>query len=257
MIRNCVLGDYTWSLRNSRLGTIILASPRVCVQDTRDLITEISYLSKVLKPHIGLTSYSKAARQFLLKWSFYTSMVIRDLTLRSAASFGSFHLLRLLFDEYVFHLVERKVAASQGLSPVGVMESAAANSCGAPTSTEGTVEGSMATAERNASALRSGRNDIQNYGRTGEKQLFMEGIDEKVESGGGVVGGKKLKVMPATPRTSISTIVTTAATTTTNAAAALADDEHVTSTSSIDSNDMHTTWDAVIMQSAVDTMIPH
>ncbi len=32
-------------------------------------------------------------------------MVIRDLTLRSAASFGSFHLIRLLYDEYMFYLV--------------------------------------------------------------------------------------------------------------------------------------------------------
>ncbi len=34
-----------------------------------------------------------------------SSMVIRDLTLRSAASFGSFHLIRLLYDEYMFYLV--------------------------------------------------------------------------------------------------------------------------------------------------------
>jgi regulatory factor X 1/2/3 len=35
-----------------------------------------------------------AARNFLLKWSFYSSLIIRDLTLRSACSFGSFHLIR-------------------------------------------------------------------------------------------------------------------------------------------------------------------
>ena len=35
-------------------------------------------------------------------------MIIRDLTLRSAASFGSFHLIRLLYDEYMFYLVEHK-----------------------------------------------------------------------------------------------------------------------------------------------------
>ena len=37
-------------------------------------------------------------------------MIIRDLTLRSAASFGSFHLIRLLYDEYMFYLVEHKYA---------------------------------------------------------------------------------------------------------------------------------------------------
>ena len=48
-------------------------------------------------------------------------MVIRDLTLRSAASFGSFHLIRLLYDEYMFYLVEHKVARVQGRTPVAVM----------------------------------------------------------------------------------------------------------------------------------------
>ncbi len=90
---------------------------------------------------------SAMARQFLLKWSFLQvqqqqhqqpnwkingwwifelilnyfihfqcSMVIGDLTLRrSAASFGSFHLIRLLYDgEYIFYLVEHRVAMVTG-----------------------------------------------------------------------------------------------------------------------------------------------
>ena len=48
-------------------------------------------------------------------------MVIRDLTLRSAASFGSFHLIRLLFDEYMFYLVEQKIAEVFEQSPVSVI----------------------------------------------------------------------------------------------------------------------------------------
>lgn len=44
-----------------------------------------------------------------LRWSFYSSMVMRDLTLRSAASFGSFHLVNLLFAEYLLFLVEKKL----------------------------------------------------------------------------------------------------------------------------------------------------
>uniref|UniRef100_A0A3Q3B2S8 DNA-binding protein RFX2 n=1 Tax=Kryptolebias marmoratus TaxID=37003 RepID=A0A3Q3B2S8_KRYMA len=78
-------------------------------------------VSQVLKPHQGSPSFSKAARQFLLKWSFYSSMVIRDLTLRSAASFGSFHLIRLLYDEYMFYLVEHRVAQATGETPIAVM----------------------------------------------------------------------------------------------------------------------------------------
>uniref|UniRef100_A0A673JKC8 DNA-binding protein RFX2 n=1 Tax=Sinocyclocheilus rhinocerous TaxID=307959 RepID=A0A673JKC8_9TELE len=78
-------------------------------------------VNQVLKPYEGSTSFPRAARQFLLKWSFYSSMVIRDLTLRSAASFGSFHLIRLLYDEYMFYLVEHRVAMATGETPIAVM----------------------------------------------------------------------------------------------------------------------------------------
>ncbi|KAK1801040.1 hypothetical protein P4O66_022656 [Electrophorus voltai] len=80
-----------------------------------------SVVTQVLKGHEGSASFARAARQFLLKWSFYSSMVIRDLTLRSAASFGSFHLIRLLYDEYMFYLVEHRVAQATGETPIAVM----------------------------------------------------------------------------------------------------------------------------------------
>ncbi|KAJ3010131.1 DNA-binding protein rfx2 [Thoreauomyces humboldtii] len=64
------------------------------------------FLDETLDPQ----KYVYVARQFLLKWAFYSSLAMRDLTLRSATSFGSFHLLRLLFDEYIFYLVEQRIA---------------------------------------------------------------------------------------------------------------------------------------------------
>ncbi|XP_066889070.1 DNA-binding protein RFX2 isoform X11 [Kogia breviceps] len=67
-------------------------------------------VTQVLKQHAGSPSFPKAARQFLLKWSFY-----------SAASFGSFHLIRLLYDEYMFYLVEHRVAEATGETPIAVM----------------------------------------------------------------------------------------------------------------------------------------
>lgn len=55
-------------------------------------------------------------------WFLYpSSLVIRDLTLRSAASFGSFHLIRLLFDEYMFYLIEHRVAQISGVVPIAVI----------------------------------------------------------------------------------------------------------------------------------------
>ncbi|XP_067943527.1 transcription factor RFX3-like [Watersipora subatra] len=80
-----------------------------------------SVVDEVLKPYQQTDNFTKAARQFLLKWSFYSSMIIRDLTLRSAASFGSFHLIRLLYDEYIFYLVEQKVAGATGQTTIAVM----------------------------------------------------------------------------------------------------------------------------------------
>ncbi|XP_072513663.1 MHC class II regulatory factor RFX1 isoform X2 [Salminus brasiliensis] len=78
-------------------------------------------VSQVLKPYTSSPAFPKAAKLFLLKWSFYSSMVIRDLTLRSAASFGSFHLIRLLYDEYMYYLVEHRVAQAKGETPIAVM----------------------------------------------------------------------------------------------------------------------------------------
>ncbi|XP_050535558.1 DNA-binding protein RFX2-like isoform X2 [Daktulosphaira vitifoliae] len=82
-----------------------------------------SVVDNCLKPYRGTPNFTKEARQFLLKWSFYSSMVIRDLTLRSAASFGSFHLIRLLYDEYMFYLIEHEVALVTGETPIAVMGS--------------------------------------------------------------------------------------------------------------------------------------
>ncbi|VVD01076.1 unnamed protein product [Leptidea sinapis] len=77
-----------------------------------------------LAPHSGRSDYTPRARRLLLDCSFYSSLVIRELTLRSAASFGSFHLIRLLYDEYVAYLVERRIADHRREPPVAVMQRA-------------------------------------------------------------------------------------------------------------------------------------
>ncbi|KAG7163304.1 Transcription factor RFX4-like 1 [Homarus americanus] len=52
------------------------------------------------------TPIHKVAHSFLLMWSCFGTRVIRDMTVHSAPSFGSFHLLHLMFDDYVLYLVE-------------------------------------------------------------------------------------------------------------------------------------------------------
>lgn len=58
---------------------------------------------------------TSTSQQLLLKWSFYSTLIIRDLTIRNATSFGSFHLLRTLFDEYIVYLVDTRQAPNEVL----------------------------------------------------------------------------------------------------------------------------------------------
>eukprot|EP00049_Salpingoeca_infusionum_P006150 m.101913 g.101913 ORF g.101913 m.101913 type:complete len:317 (+) comp13212_c0_seq2:320-1270(+) len=82
------------------------------------LSTWASWMQRVVTHSVGLTreppmpSEELTARvaDFQLQWSFLSSLVIRDLTLRSATSFGMFHLMRLLLDEYAFFLLELAVS---------------------------------------------------------------------------------------------------------------------------------------------------
>lgn len=53
------------------------------------------------------------ARNFVFKWNFYISLIIKELTLKSAPSLGSFQLIRLLFDEYMYYLVVSRLAQAQ------------------------------------------------------------------------------------------------------------------------------------------------
>ena len=41
----------------------------------------------------GKPDLEQAGREFLLKWSYFSSLVLRDLTMKSATTFISFHLI--------------------------------------------------------------------------------------------------------------------------------------------------------------------
>eukprot|EP00794_Sanderia_malayensis_P010996 gene10996-12159_t len=60
-------------------------------------------------------SFQKCAQHFLLMWSFICSKFIQELTLKSAKSFGSYHLLQMLFDDYIFFLLESHAIVSEDL----------------------------------------------------------------------------------------------------------------------------------------------
>ncbi|XP_036406520.1 DNA-binding protein RFX6 [Megalops cyprinoides] len=62
---------------------------------------------KVIKPSKqNGRSMKKRAQDFLLKWSFFGARVMHTLTLNNATSFGSFHLIRMLLDEYILLAIE-------------------------------------------------------------------------------------------------------------------------------------------------------
>uniref|UniRef100_F1KUU3 DNA-binding protein RFX2 n=2 Tax=Ascaris TaxID=6251 RepID=F1KUU3_ASCSU len=94
-----------------------------------------------------LNILADVAKQFLKNWSFYSSMIIRDLTLRSAQSFGSFHLIRLLYDEYLLYLVELRLAKAANKPVISIM---------AQTSDSSTCVSSSPTVTVNSSLLNSG-----------------------------------------------------------------------------------------------------
>lgn len=80
-------------------------------------------IAKVLGECVGATAagapasppdareYQRRAKRFLMKFNYVSTLVIRDLTIKSAASFSSFHILRLLLDEFLIYTVERRKAS--------------------------------------------------------------------------------------------------------------------------------------------------
>lgn len=56
-----------------------------------------------------------ASKEFVLKWNFYSGLILRELTMKSANSFGTFHLLKILLDEYIYHIIETKMCDSNEL----------------------------------------------------------------------------------------------------------------------------------------------
>ncbi|PNF27136.1 hypothetical protein B7P43_G08557 [Cryptotermes secundus] len=77
--------------------------------------------AQVLKPHEGKPTFAAAARRFLINWSFYGSVVFRHLTLQRLTRSVSLHLIRLLYDEYLFFLIEHQVAVETGESFIAAM----------------------------------------------------------------------------------------------------------------------------------------
>jgi hypothetical protein len=66
-------------------------------------------LFEYLTSYVSLQVFHKVSRNLLQSWSFYSQQILRELTLKSAPSFGSFNILRMLLDEYLFYIVQTRV----------------------------------------------------------------------------------------------------------------------------------------------------
>ncbi|EHA98405.1 DNA-binding protein RFX6, partial [Heterocephalus glaber] len=88
-------------------------------QELKDLLKKnatveafVEWLDTVVEQRVIKTSkqngrsLKKRAQDFLLKWSFFGARVMHNLTLNNASSFGSFHLIRMLLDEYILLAME-------------------------------------------------------------------------------------------------------------------------------------------------------
>lgn len=70
-------------------------------------------LSKILDKYAekSFEEQLKASKQFLLKWNYFTDSIQGVLTMKAADSFGMFHLLRVLYKDYLFYSVQKRLAA--------------------------------------------------------------------------------------------------------------------------------------------------
>ncbi|XP_046852562.1 transcription factor RFX4-like [Xenia sp. Carnegie-2017] len=69
------------------------------------------------------------SREFLLKWSFFGNQIMRELTLKSAQSFGSFHLLHILLEDYIVYCVECKTSRDHHQSHAYKEQNIPVNKC--------------------------------------------------------------------------------------------------------------------------------
>uniref|UniRef100_A0A915I7T0 RFX-type winged-helix domain-containing protein n=1 Tax=Romanomermis culicivorax TaxID=13658 RepID=A0A915I7T0_ROMCU len=109
---------------NSELLSEIDSSFKSALEKCLDLEQWASWLNNIVDKILSSeTHYPSSLEEFIDtgKRLMLNSLIMRDLTLRSAVTFGSFHLMRLLYDEYVFYLIEQKICKITGQSVITVM----------------------------------------------------------------------------------------------------------------------------------------
>ncbi|KAG1652160.1 UDP-glucose 4-epimerase [Nymphon striatum] len=73
----------------------------------------MEWLDSVTHKYVKENCCKAEKESFFMIWSYTSSMLMKDLTLQSASSFGSFHLVRLMVEEYIYLIFESRSAQNQ------------------------------------------------------------------------------------------------------------------------------------------------
>ena len=60
-------------------------------------------------------------KELYVEWCLYSSLLLRELTLQGACSFGIFQLLRTLLDDFLLHSIKLSISRNTGQPCVSAM----------------------------------------------------------------------------------------------------------------------------------------
>jgi len=105
--------DYKHMIRKFLDEFRLLLEEQSSIEDFAEWLSSLVTRCIIKATEKDAGSFQTLSQEFLLYWSFITSKVVQELTLKSAQSFGSFHLLQMLFDDYIFYLIESHADISE------------------------------------------------------------------------------------------------------------------------------------------------
>ncbi|KAG2188816.1 hypothetical protein INT44_003955 [Umbelopsis vinacea] len=111
-----IIDQATWicECRADDVEKIVVKDMVNLLHDSKALDDWISWLKKLTSNFMLKTMdagrFVHHARQIILKWNHYGSAILKDFSLRSAVSLGTFMVLKMFVDDYLIALVEGHIA---------------------------------------------------------------------------------------------------------------------------------------------------
>ncbi|XP_041951274.1 DNA-binding protein RFX6 [Alosa sapidissima] len=133
---------------------------------------------KVIKPSKqNGRSVKKRAQDFLLKWSFFGARIMHSLTLNNATSFGSFHLIRMLLDEYILLAIETQFNNDKEQDLQNLLEKYMKNADASKAAFTASPS-SCFLANRNKSSVLSGDSSVKNESHIDNPYMSLSGSQQ-------------------------------------------------------------------------------